>query len=107
MCNFKFTTYQSTDMTSSIFYNDAFRYSPENDEWRKFVFPICTGHFCHQRKKKHGIKEGSLQTRRRLGSGRTRKGYQEQPRIKRWMFLGNKKRSNVFGRVHRRTYDLY
>src|ERR1700683_3618984 len=25
------------------FYNDVFRYTPEKDEWRKFVSPTCPG----------------------------------------------------------------
>jgi len=27
----------------AYFYNDVFRYSPEKDEWRKFVSPTCPG----------------------------------------------------------------
>ncbi|RXW12652.1 hypothetical protein EST38_g13202 [Candolleomyces aberdarensis] len=31
------------DDNHAHFYNDTFRYSPEKDEWRKFVSPTCPG----------------------------------------------------------------
>ena len=49
------------------------------------IFPLL-----RERKKRWRSKEGSLRMRRRLGNGRTRKYYQESPRIKRWVFLSNK-----------------
>ena len=30
-------------ITPQHFYNDVFRYTPEKDEWRKFVSPTCPG----------------------------------------------------------------
>ncbi|KAH9932992.1 uncharacterized protein B0H18DRAFT_673596 [Fomitopsis serialis] len=32
-----------SDDGKAYFYNDVFRYSPEKDEWRKFVSPTCPG----------------------------------------------------------------
>ncbi|KAF7427847.1 hypothetical protein PC9H_007063 [Pleurotus ostreatus] len=32
-----------SDDGRAYFYNDTFRYSPEKDEWRKFVSPTCPG----------------------------------------------------------------
>ena len=32
-----------SDDGRAFFYNDTFRYSPEKDEWRKFVSPTCPG----------------------------------------------------------------
>lgn len=32
-----------SDDGKAHFYNDVFRYSPEKDEWRKFVSPTCPG----------------------------------------------------------------
>ena len=31
------------DINHQYFYNDVFRYTPEKDEWRKFVSPTCPG----------------------------------------------------------------
>ncbi|KAF8990458.1 hypothetical protein BDQ17DRAFT_1255761 [Cyathus striatus] len=35
--------YFSEDRKQYHFYNDVFRYTPERDEWRKFVSPTCLG----------------------------------------------------------------
>ena len=31
------------DTHLQYFYNDVYRYTPEKDEWRKFVSPTCPG----------------------------------------------------------------